>query len=223
MSISPHKPAFRLPRPEPSFFEWHSLWPAGWLLLIIAVLLAGCGPAQVAEQPPDPATPPPEVTSVPLVALMPTAEVAESNGEAAVANPTPGNSAGDTMSASKWVAHIGKITFAPEVTDSYQPVNPSLLFSGDITQVHAVFDYSGMSPAYSWERVWLLNDKEVARKTGIWAGPESGVFDYFIDNSGRPLPPGDWVLEIYVEGKLLSLGAFVVENSTAEADITSSQ
>jgi hypothetical protein len=43
------------------------------------------------------------------------------------------------------------------------------------------------------------------------------VFDYYIDNSGKPLPPGDWVLEIYVEGKLLSLGAFVIEDS-AEAD-----
>jgi hypothetical protein len=58
-----------------------------------------------------------------------------------------------------------------------------------------------------------LNDKEVARKSGVWAGPERGVFDYFIDNSGKPLPPGDWVLEIYVEGKLLALGAFVIEDS----------
>jgi hypothetical protein len=69
-----------------------------------------------------------------------------------------------------------------------------------------------MSPAYTWERVWRLNDKEVARKADLWTGPESGVFDYYIDNSGRPLPPGDWILEIYVEGKLLSLGVFVIEN-----------
>jgi hypothetical protein len=51
------------------------------------------------------------------------------------------------------------------------------------------------------------------RKSDIWTGPDRGVFDYFIDNGGRPLPAGDWILEIRVEGKLLSLGAFVVETS----------
>jgi hypothetical protein len=38
---------------------------------------------------------------------------------------------------------------------------------------------------------------------------------FFIDNGGLPLPR-DWVLEIYVEGKLLSLGAFVIEDLEAE-------
>jgi hypothetical protein len=135
-------------------------------------------------------------------------------------SPTAQSSVQDSLPQPELKAKIDKITFAPEAADPHEPVNPSLLFSQGITQVHAIFDYSGMSPSYTWERVWLLNDKEVGRKSGPWTGPASGVFDYSIDNSGKPLPPGDWILEIYVEGKLLSLGAFVVEAS-GEAGATS--
>jgi|GEM_PF-3579685 len=175
------------------------------LLLIFIALLSGCGPAQIAEQPPVPTATLPEVASALPTASPTPVEVSP------VADPVVVNSAGDTLPAPPLAAHIGQITFAPESTKQYEPINPGLFFTGDVTEVHALFDYSGMSPRYTWERVWRLNDREVARKTDLWAGPESGVFDYFIDNSGRPLPPGDWVLEIYVEGKLLSLGAFVVE------------
>jgi hypothetical protein len=106
---------------------------------------------------------------------------------------------------------IGDITFALDVTEAKEPVQPGMLFTRGITEVHAIFSYSGMSSDYTWERVWRLNDKEIVRKAEPWRGPASGVFDYFIDNGGRPLPAGDWVLELYVEGKLRSLGVFIIE------------
>lgn len=183
----------------------------GWGLLLLAALLTGCGPAQAVNQPPAPpatlATSTP--TSTPLPA--PTSTEPALSSEATAVSPTADNSIQDSLPKPELTAKIGKITFAMEATDQREPINPGLLFSQGITQVHAIFDYSGMSPAYTWERVWRLNDKEVARKADIWTGPENGRFDYFIDNRDRPLPPGDWVLEIYVEGKLLSLGAFVIE------------
>jgi hypothetical protein len=132
-------------------------------------------------------------------------------------SPTETNFARDSLPAPAPEAKIGQITFTLETSQQYEALNPGLLFTKGITQMHAIFDYSGMSTAYTWERVWLLNDKEVSRKAGAWTGSESGVFDYFIDNSGRPLPAGDWVLEIYVEGKLLSLGAFVIEDNEFNA------
>ncbi len=111
---------------------------------------------------------------------------------------------------------IGEIIFALDATKDYQPVDPNIFFSHGITEVHAIFEYSNMLPEYTWERVWYLNDKEVGRIAETWIGPESGVFDYSVDNSGRPLPAGDWVLELYAEDKLLSLGVFIIE----EADET---
>jgi hypothetical protein len=201
-----------LPHLRPSSYPKQNLfWLVGGSSLIFAILLAGCSPAQVADQPPAPAAISPEIASAPTALPLSAPAPAASDASDEATAPT-GISAGDSIPQPKFTAQIGKITFATEATAQHEPINASLLFSQGITQVHAIFDYSGMSPAYTWERVWLLNDKEVARKADVWTGPESGVFDYYIDNSGRPLPSGDWVLEIYVEGKLLSLGAFVIEN-----------
>jgi hypothetical protein len=106
---------------------------------------------------------------------------------------------------------FGEIIFAPNVTESYQPVDPSFVFAAGITQVHAVFEYSGMSGDNNWERVWYLNEQEISRSAGPWTDPGSGIFDYSIDNGGERLPPGDWILELYVDGELRSLGVFIIE------------
>jgi hypothetical protein len=113
---------------------------------------------------------------------------------------------------------IGEITFALDVTPDYEPLDAGLFFTKGITEVHAVFEYSGMSPDYTWERVWYLNDKEIARVAEAWNGPESGRFDYFVDNKGRPLPAGDWLLELYVEGELEAIGVFIIEEAGVADD-----
>lgn len=189
------------------------IWLIGYTSLLSVALLTGCNFLQT-ERPAAVPTPAitaaaPQPTATPR--SLPTPQAPGTVVEPTVAGATESNSAGDRLPTPVVAAKIGQITFALETTEQHEPINPNLLFTTGITQVHAIFDYSGMSTAYTWERVWLLNDKEVSRQAGAWTGPESGVFDYFIDNGGRPLPAGDWVLEIYVEGKLLSLGAFVVE------------
>jgi hypothetical protein len=70
-----------------------------------------------------------------------------------------------------------------------------------------------MSPAQTWERVWHYNDQELARSSGSWADSASGLFDYTIDNGGAPLPPGDYLLEIFVDGELQTLGMFVIDEA----------
>lgn len=117
---------------------------------------------------------------------------------------------------------IEGITFAQGATDDYIPIDPGIFFTHGITRVHAIFEYSGIVRGDTWERVWYLNEEEVARVSKTWTGPETGVFDYFIDNSGRPLPAGDWILELYVEGELKALGAFIVDSPQEEAEIQSS-
>jgi Tol biopolymer transport system component len=110
---------------------------------------------------------------------------------------------------------IGPITFARDVTEDFEPIGPGLSFSGTVTEVHAIFDYSGFSPDDIWERVWFLNDSEVLRSAERWSGDEAGTFDYFINAGGKPLSPGKWVLEIYVEGNLLAQAGFTIVSETA--------
>lgn len=139
--------------------------------------------------------------------------------------PTPAQaqpaSLGDSLSQplAKSTPTIGEITFALDFAADNTPLNPGLFFTHGITQVHAIFSYNGLSAGDTWERVWYLNDKEIARITDSWSAPEAGVFDYFIDNSGNPLPAGDWVLEIYVNNQLQALGVFVIENPQDEPGV----
>ncbi|MCQ3972136.1 MAG: hypothetical protein DPW09_01675 [Anaerolineae bacterium] len=119
---------------------------------------------------------------------------------------------------------FGPITFALGATENYEPIDPGLTFQEGITQVHAIFEYSGMSKDYTWERVWYLDGKEVLRNAQKWTGDETGVFDYFIDAGNNPLFPGEWTLELYAQDELLQTGNFTIEaeielaQSTDEAE-----
>jgi serine/threonine protein kinase len=107
---------------------------------------------------------------------------------------------------------FGKITFALGYSkDKLAPVNPASSFAQGVTEIHAVFEYSGMSNGDAWERVLYRDGKEVLRKSAQWNGGKKGVFDYFINTQGEPLTAGNWRLELYVGGQLLSQGSFTVE------------
>ena len=103
------------------------------------------------------------------------------------------------------------LTFALGATETYSPIDPGLSFEEGITEIHAIFDYQGMSADRSWERVWYLDGNEILRNSAEWTGDEMGRFDYFIDAGGDPLSPGEWLLELYVDGVLLAEGSFAIE------------
>lgn len=127
--------------------------------------------------------------------------------------PQPTLEATPTRSATPTVQsepEIKPITFAPQVTDDNEVLNPARSFEEGIVEIHAVFEYSHMSRDYTWERVWYHDGREVLRSAESWAGDESGRFDYFLDTGGQALPAGEWVLEVYVEGQLLATGQFTV-------------
>ena len=182
----------------------------GWrviscLLLLGAILLISCGALSSLGGTPTPA--PQIVTTAPASTLTPVS--------LPTAADTPVNQAGlgDSvdLSAVKPEPQLGEITFALGATPDRQPIEPGMLFTYGITEVHAIFTYTHMSTAYAWERVWYINDQEISRSPAQWTGPEDGVFDYFINNGDKSLPAGDWILELYVEKKLRALGVFIIQ------------
>jgi hypothetical protein len=112
---------------------------------------------------------------------------------------------------------FGSVTFALGTTEDYKPVDAGITFQEGITEVHAIFEYSGMSKDYTWERVWYLDGKEVLRNAQKWTGDETGVFDYFIDAGNDPLFPGKWDLELYIQNKLAQTGSFTNEAKEGRA------
>ncbi len=158
------------------------------------------------------------VTMEAISAVTATGEIGPSGETADSGLETPVS--GEQPETSPVTPSIGEITFALDATeDDYEPVEPGITFEEGITEIHAIFDYEGMSDAYVWERVWYLNGDEILRNAADWAGEERGRFDYFIDADGEPLFPGRWRLELYVEDQLLASGSFTIEaNEATEAD-----
>ena len=187
--------------------------PIGPLVLLLAALfLFGCGSNVTLVSPNQPVSSD-EIPTIEAIEFDQEAALADQGGSGGDSIPlTDGglSSQGDTV-APPTAPTFGEIVFAEGVTDSYEPIAASFIFAKGITQIHAVFEYSGMSADNVWERVWYLNEQEISRSAGPWFDPGRGIFDYSIDNEGKPLPPGDWVLELYVDGELKSLGVFIIE------------
>lgn len=192
------------------------------LLLLLAAWLVGCQAAAAPAAEPvaeantqRPADDVPAQANLPIPTTVPTPAA---EPDAISPPPVTNDESTDTEAAENTAEvrpepEIGQIVFALGATPAYEPVEAGLLFTKGITEVHAIFEYSGMSPDYTWERVWYLNDKVIARISEPWSGPEAGKFDYFIDNRGNALPAGDWVLELYVERELKALGVFVITDA----------
>jgi Tol biopolymer transport system component len=186
---------------------------------IVAGLGGTTATATTAAEAPTQAPETPPVTS-PLTATL------ETTTEAGSANDTATSEPESTVTVTPTTVsqpEFGSITFALGATEDYKPINPGLTFQEGITEVHAIFDYSGMSKEDTWERVWYLDGKEVLRNSQSWNGETAGVFDYFIDAGNDPLFPGKWVLEFYVQETLLKTGTFTIEPKESEVTKTDNE
>jgi hypothetical protein len=166
-----------------------------------------------AESTPTVEAPTDEPTPTPIP--EPTEEVAATSESDAPAT-TEASAGSEATPEVSGEPEIGEIIFALGSTENQEPVDPADTFEEGITEVHAIFEHSNILPDYTWERVWYLNGEEVLRSEETWGSEPTGVFDYFINAGGDPLSPGEWVLELYVEGELLASGSFVIEAAVEE-------
>jgi Tol biopolymer transport system component len=107
---------------------------------------------------------------------------------------------------------ISSLTFALETTENGEPVESDFSFETGVKQIHAIFEYAHLSPNFTWTQVWYHNGNEVLSTSQPWLEGETGVFDYVVEAGDEPLPTGQWALEFYIEGELLTSGSFVIES-----------
>jgi Tol biopolymer transport system component len=104
---------------------------------------------------------------------------------------------------------LSSISFATRQDDNGWPLDPSLQFT-TTTQVLATFNYAGMRNGLEWERVWLFGDEELSQARGVWdAGPSGKLTVQAVLDQGG-FAPGQYTLELYVAGQLLSRGSFLI-------------
>lgn len=124
------------------------------------------------------------------------------------------NSASDSLGgiSATDTPRLGRLTFASDTTKDGEPIAPNFIFETDITELHAVFEYAGMSPEMMWTQIWYHNGDEILSTTQPWIEGSRGVFDYVIKAGNEPFSPGEWTLELYVEDELLSGGSFLIKS-----------
>lgn len=130
----------------------------------------------------------------------------------AIGNPTEAATSGP-------IARFGEICFLTAGSDS-DPAPCGDTFP-PVVEMHAIFNYTGMSLQDQWIRTWYHNGQELLSVQENWSGDAEGRFDYNLNTSdGQPLSPGLWQLNLYVNGRLQTFGSFVVEASSEEPVIT---
>lgn len=109
---------------------------------------------------------------------------------------------------------IGLFTFAKDYTDRYEPVEGGEVFEIEgLTQIVALFTYTGMIPEVQWTTVWYYEGEPVHIETLPWDGFEAGYAVTLWKNDDWRL--GNYQVHIYVGRVLERAGQFrVVEAFT---------
>ncbi|PWH19780.1 MAG: hypothetical protein DDG58_04145 [Ardenticatenia bacterium] len=116
---------------------------------------------------------------------------------------------------------LGTVIFSA-VTQDGRTVEGNV-FSGKVTEIHAVFTYQNMMDGLPWERRWYLDGRQMAKAADVWNKGGTGTFHLTLTAGGSPLGGGRWRLELYVNGVLLQQGEFVIEAPTSVPSPTSVQ
>ncbi len=107
---------------------------------------------------------------------------------------------------------FGPITFARDRTEEYAPIDPATIFPAGTTEIHALFDFEGMSAEVAWSRTWYRDGEERVAKTQNWTGNERGTWGLrYYSTDGSPLTSGNYELRLSIEGSVVQSGTFVIQ------------
>ncbi len=108
-------------------------------------------------------------------------------------------------------AQMGPIAFAAQITSRREPISPTTVFSDTVSQVYAVFPYTGMQKGVNWTQVWYFNGVEFVRGQESWGWGSTDRSYVFTQLVGA----GDYRLELYVNDELMASGEFMVQGPVA--------
>ncbi len=138
--------------------------------------------------------------------------------EPKVADPVATEPADEASVTNTPSPELSPITFALKTTAAGEPVSSDFSFKAGTIRIYAVFEYRNVPAGSIWTQIWYHNGSEVLSTSQPWLEDEAGVYDYVIEADGDPLPTGQWALEFYIDGKLLTAGSFVIEGDNGTLD-----
>ncbi len=114
---------------------------------------------------------------------------------------------------------FGPITFAHDVNDESAAIDPTSSFEPGTSQVYAVFPFVNMSADTGFKREWLLNGEVTAEKEMAWDDTSEGV-TYANLHADGGLDPGNYTLNLYIDGQLARSAKFEVQAPEATPEPT---
>ncbi|MDQ4076329.1 MAG: hypothetical protein M3220_08785 [Chloroflexota bacterium] len=106
---------------------------------------------------------------------------------------------------------------------------PQVDFPAGTEEIYAVWNYDGMSASDTIERLWYLNDELLYERREQWDyvryGSVGAVRDICIYDYVDGIDPGNWRVELYLNGELQLTGEFTVggPNSTSVSPLPEDQ
>ncbi len=111
---------------------------------------------------------------------------------------------------------LSPLEFSVEIDDVYDAVNPGRIFGEGYYTLYATFDYSEMEDGMAWAWVWRHNGEVLEGGNELWDyGNEGPGFIYLSPEEG--FQPGEYSLDVWVNGELLTRSALTVNNAAISA------
>ncbi len=111
---------------------------------------------------------------------------------------------------------FGAIQFAAGITNEVVPYGVAEAFEYGVTEVYAVFPFFNMQDGQSFRREWLKDGEIYAERDMAWEEGSIGM-DYarLLDEDG--LPPGEYTLNLYIDGQVARSAGFTICTAQPEA------
>lgn len=114
---------------------------------------------------------------------------------------------------------IGPINFSSEGLTAQQPMIPRTNFPEGTRIVYATFTYSNFQVGQVFEQLWYLDGQESGRGSFVWTDASTGQYQGSLNNENGLLP-GEYRLEIKLNGQSLGAGNFIIEGAQITAVVT---
>jgi hypothetical protein len=119
-----------------------------------------------------------------------------------------GVSVGQAAGNGETLVQLGPITFAEGVQENGTPIRPATNFA-NVNEVYAIFPAEGLRNGVVLRSVWSYGGTEVLREE--WAWDQGDVRTAWLSiTHAEGLPVGDYMLDLFVEGKPAQSGVFRV-------------
>jgi len=116
----------------------------------------------------------------------------------------------------KETTELSSLVFSAEISDKYEAINPGKIFGEGFYTLYATFEYTEMEDGMAWAWVWRRNGEVLEGGNELWAyGSDGPGFIYLSPEEG--FQPGEYSLDVWVNGELLTRSAVTINNAAISA------